>query len=198
MTDSIRAILIESVMRLLESKTASEHSVSSALFGIAKLEFELSDFPSTFQNLVFRAVNQISSSVTPQGLGNILYSLGKIGIVWSSLTNQTQFVLKDSIIRLASSMNEIGISTVLYSLGKMDMTMTQYYDVEFLTILLNELNIKVNNMTHAALANAVYGLGRMSIYVDDPLRTKLVASVSKACREMTEQELGNCVWGLGD
>jgi hypothetical protein len=159
------------------------------------MNYVLADFSSKFNDSLYTAINTILRSMTPQATSNIVYSLSKIGFSWNSLPKSTQIALESSILQLGKSLNNIGISTILYALGKMAAI---ELDPNVTKLLMHEVQLKSVNMTGLEMANSVYGLGLLFSDFDDAFKRKLVISTSTICKTMTEQELGNTLWGLGN
>ena len=148
----------------------------------------------------------VSKSVilTQQGLSNCIWAVQALGLsIYDAREDDIMAVgIRNSFsiatVRVTSNFTAQGVATTLYSMGKMGCV---YSTIPIQTRMsLESAFIREGSFVGAKeVSMALYGLAKMdaswSIFPNN-FRLLIISAVTKSCRSMDEQQLGNTVWAL--
>ena len=173
----------------------------------------------SMQTKIYACIVKVGPRMTPQAVSNTIYALSQMGFQWQDICSDARSTLVCAIMRQHNHFNQQGLSMTLFSLGRMNVinsmgtlsdnnndginyaSSSENDEESFLPLLVDALVKKGPKMDAQQLANSLHGLGRLSILVGPSMNSltqqSLLSAAASTSDVMTEQELGNTVWGLG-
>ena len=148
----------------------SELSVSTLIYGLGCMGFQLSKSSASVQHRLFSALHSILPQVTAQGLSNILYGLAKMADedfsvgdkneTWALLLDATRYMMLKDVTSLQATSN------VVWSLGQLCSRHPSLADIaarnnSILDSFYYAIDRYADKMNEQALSNTLSGLAKV-------------------------------------
>ena len=176
------------------------------------LKSDFADEGRDTYSLLLREVSSLEKSITPQGLANIFWALGTMGDRWEFLPLALQSTIGRVLRRFNSNsptptpLGMQSIASIVNGLAKLDFALNsgekkenQHHLEESLLYLLSAIPQGKASYPHeiAVLIHSLAKIKLMWSSIPAGPSNSIRQSIERSSFKMSEQEIGNVVWGLG-
>lgn len=156
------------------------------------------DFQESFQQRILGRLEELLPEMGHQGISNSLWSLAVMSFPPNHLVAYPGILsgISRAVERDSHKFNAKSLSTTYYSLSKLLGNGVHDESARKILDSLEKITLRIHRFKSIEVANIIYGLGRLGAPISSNLTACLVVSFVDSISQMSEQELGNSIWGL--